>query len=108
MSTTFQGGNATTRPPTVQLAYWFEGARHQLSIGQSADGRSTPEELPWEALEREGQALRFCDQYGQRLLALERYGTHVFVNSDLDRETLIEIALSLQPAPDEPPRLVDA
>ena len=30
------------------------------------------------------------------------------MTSDLDRETLVEIALSLEPAPTEPPRLVDA
>jgi outer membrane lipoprotein-sorting protein len=60
-----------------------------------------------ERLERDGQTMGCCEQFGQRLLLLERHGTHVMVTSDLDRETLVEIALSLEPAPAEPPRLVD-
>jgi hypothetical protein len=104
----FPGWERTDQPPSVSLAYWFESASHSLSIGQSGDSRHVLGSLSWEELERDGQTLRYCDQYGQRLLALERAGTHVILQSDLDRETLIEIALSLESAPTEPPRLVDA
>jgi outer membrane lipoprotein-sorting protein len=104
----FPGWERTDQPPSVTLAYWFESARHSLSIGQSGDARTVPGGMAWEEIERDGELLRFCDQYGQRLLALERAGTHVMVHSDLDRETLVEIALSLEPASAEPPRLIDA
>jgi outer membrane lipoprotein-sorting protein len=102
------GWERTDQSPSVWLAYWFESASHSLSIGQSSDARIVLDDMPWEELEREGQMLRFCDRFGQRLLALERAGTQVMLQSDLERETLIEIALSLEPAPTEPPRLVDA
>jgi outer membrane lipoprotein-sorting protein len=95
------------QPPMVWLNYWFESARHSLAFGQSGDDRHLLSSLSWEQLEHDGQELRVSDQHGQRLLALERAGTYVVVQSDLDRETLIEIALSLEPAPMEPPRLVD-
>ena len=104
----FEGLDRMQTSPSVNLVYWFEGAGHSLSIAQTGESQELSS-LPWENVERDdGTALRFCEQYGQRLLVCERHGTHIMMTSDLDRETLVEIALSLEPAPTEPPRLVDA
>jgi hypothetical protein len=104
----FPGSERTQWPPAVSLVYWFESARHSLSISQTGEPQPVGADEGWERLERDGQVMRFRDEYGQRLVVLERYGTHVMVTSDLDRDTLVEIAYSLEPAPSEPPRLVDA
>jgi hypothetical protein len=101
------GSERVGAPVSVHVTYWFEGAGHSLSIGQTREPQ-LPEEVGWETRRRDGTTFRVHDQYGQRHVVCERHGTHVMVTSDLDLETLIEIALSLEPAPTEPPRLVDA
>jgi outer membrane lipoprotein-sorting protein len=102
----FPGSERMQAPPAVSLAFWFESARHSLSLTQTREPQPVGDE-GWEQLERDRQVMRFREEYGQRLLDFERDGTHVMVTSDLDRETLVAIALSLEPAPTEPPRLVD-
>ncbi len=101
------GSERVASPPSVNLVYWFEGAGHSLSIGQTGEPQ-VPGDFGEETLERHGMALRLHDEHRQRLLVCERHGTHVMMTSDLEGETLVEIALSLEPAPTEPPRLVDA
>jgi outer membrane lipoprotein-sorting protein len=102
------GSDRPPMPVSVTLAYRFESAGHSLAIAQTGGPEPVGADEGWERLERDGQVMRIRDEYGQRLVVLERYGTHVMVTSDLDRDTLVEIAYSLEPAPSEPPRLVDA
>jgi hypothetical protein len=93
--------------PAAALVYEVENGTHTLSIRESAETRRVPRRGGEQIVEN-GQELQLWETYGRRQVGLERGGTQVLVDSDLDRDTLLEIARSLAPAPEEPPRLVDA
>jgi hypothetical protein len=60
-----------------------------------------------ELVERDGRAVRWRQEGNRRELETEHLGTHVLAFSDsMPTETLIELMLSLEPAPTEPPELV--
>lgn len=92
----------------VYLTYVFPSGAHSLVVVQaSAAGAPREASADWASTSRAGQDLRHRDHGPQRDVELERAGTRVRISSDLELETLIELALSLEPAPSEPPRLVD-
>lgn len=71
-----------------------------LSVRQS----STPDsrdDYEWEVVERNGRRVEISDPgpgAGQRVLRLEHSGTHIEIRSDLSREQLLDMAVSLEPA----------
>ena len=84
---------------TATLTMIFHGDR-SLIIFQSAAADPDNEKLDWEPCTRDGVEMAIsepADGGGKRLLSLERHGTHAQFMSNLDRETLIDLALSLAP-----------
>lgn len=68
-------------------------------------------EIAPEVLERDGAVYRVVQPerattFRPRQVVLDRDGTSVEINSDLDLELLLGLAASLSPASPEPPRLV--
>ena len=100
---------APTMVERVYLMYAFSSAAHTLVIAQT-DAADTPGEAAadWASERRDDCELRHRDHGTQREVEIERAGTRARISSDLELETLIELALSLEPAPTEPPGLLDA
>jgi hypothetical protein len=70
-------------------------------LHESAVADPGHESYVWEEVEQKGQKLLISDPgagVGMRVVAIQRYGTHVDIWSDLERECLIDVALSLRPA----------
>ena len=57
----------------------------------------------WVEEERDGQRLRVWAAPGQSQVQVVRDGTVVTMSTDLDLDSLRAVALSLVPAPTEPP-----
>lgn len=105
---------AAERPPTVATVlvdYVPDDAAHRLSVRQTAAG-----ELGWadwtepRTVERDGEEFAVVvpdDEHPWRPTHVfaERGGTSIEITSDLELDTILEIASSLAPAPVEPPRL---
>jgi len=104
--TFFPGQDRPRVAPTVNLSYTSPGRGVVINVSQTP---TESEELSWlegERVEQGGQELRVHDIGGQIQIFLEREGTRVVViGHGVPRDTLIEVALSLVPAPTEPPRL---
>ena len=93
----------------VYLGYVFPGGAHSLVISQTRASDEQHEPVDeWTSETREGRALHYRDHGSQREVELVRSHTRLRISSDLELETLIELALSLEPAPRETPGLVDA
>jgi hypothetical protein len=103
---------ASERPPAVAqvgIAYHVERGGFSLSMTQSAVEDAQDRDLVegGDLVERDGRAVRWCQVGNQRHLETEHLGTHVVMTSDsMPVETLIDLMLSLEPAPSEPPQLV--
>jgi hypothetical protein len=71
-----------------------------LWLHESATISSDHDEYEWERIEKDGRELLISDpgKDGQRKVYLKQEGTHVEIDSDLDRKQLIDLALSLRPA----------
>ncbi|MGL5096400.1 MAG: hypothetical protein ACRDD1_12475, partial [Planctomycetia bacterium] len=81
----------------------FRGDAKYLWIVESDLPDPEAVEFEWEHVERNGTPMAISDpgaDAGLRLIALERHGTHVVLQSDLDRETLIDVAASFVDATD--------
>ena len=83
----------------LHLSYRNFGSRRWLWIYQSAAADPELDAYEWDRVERGEQEMRISDPgVGMRLVALERHGTHVVIRSDLERDTLLDLAASLTPA----------
>lgn len=97
------------QPTSVHISYRRRDGRAWVSISEQGE----PDHLlwgeHWETLETDGTTLFARTMSEQEQLGLEREGTWVtLVGTGLRRDDLVEIALSLRPAPTDPPRLADA
>jgi outer membrane lipoprotein-sorting protein len=103
---------ASERPPLatqVHIAYHVERGGFSMSLTQAAvedaEDRGLVED--GELVERDGRAVVWRQMGNQRQLETEHLGTHVVMMSDsIPIEALIDLMLSLEPAPTEPPELV--
>jgi hypothetical protein len=81
----------------------FYHGPHSLWLTEkaAAGGWEDESKYEWEKVERGGQAMWVSDPGGEgkRIVSLERHGTRVTIHSDLDRDTLLDLAVSLAPAP---------
>ena len=95
-------------PEQVYLMYAFPNGAHSLLLTQAATGQPIGDRTgtEWTVLVQDGLALRHRDHGAHREIEVERVGTRVRISSDLELETLVALASSLEPAPTEPPRLV--
>lgn len=98
------GNERTGAGPAVSVQFSPNEGGHGISIDESTDPGRVPG-LEWERLETGERSLRIASLAGQTYVTLEHLGTTVVVSSTLDREALVELALSLEPAPTELPRL---
>jgi len=74
---------------------------NSLSFHESAVAGPGHESYVWEEVEQKGQKLLISDPgagVGMRIVAMQQDGTHVDIWSDLERERLIDVAMSLRPA----------
>jgi hypothetical protein len=103
---------ASERPPIaaqVLIAYHVERGGYSLNMTQAAVGDAELRGLvgDGELVERDGRAVRWRQMGNQRQVEAEHLGTHVLVISDsMPAEALIDLMLSLEPAPTEPPEIV--
>ena len=106
----YQRGSARPRlVEQVYLVYAFVAGEHTLVISETAAGQSDePAADGWIVMETDGVTVRHRDHGPQRDVEIERLGTRARISSDLDLALLVELALSLEPAPTEPPALRDA
>lgn len=95
-------------PEQIYLMYAFPNGAHSLLLTQAASGQPLGDRTgtEWTVLVHDGLALRHRDHGAHREIEVEREGTRVRIASDLELDTLVELARSLEPAPTEPPRLV--
>jgi len=102
---------ASERPPTaahVGISYHVERGGFSLNLTQAAVDEADDRGLvgDGELVERDGRAVRWRQMGNQRQLETEHLGTHVFAMSDsMPVAALIDLMLSLEPAPTEPPEL---
>jgi hypothetical protein len=84
------------------LAIFYMGGDtfESLWMKQSQEpDKKQQEELEWDVLESEGLQMQISDPHpdeGRRVLTCERGGTHVSIISDLPRDEMVRIALSLK------------
>ena len=100
------GQDRPPMPPAVLIHYSTDDATHQVSLHETAAADADVEaDPPWEPREVAGEEVLVWEHRLQRRVRVERDGTRVDLSSDLDLETIVELARSLVPAPTEPPRL---
>jgi hypothetical protein len=103
---------ASRRPPSperVSIEYHVEHGGFSVSLSQTGMDDALAFDLvePGEAVQRDGRALRVRDMEGEREVETEHLGTHVVITSHtMPLDALVEMMLSLEPAPTEPPELV--
>jgi hypothetical protein len=103
---------ASERPPAaaqVGISYHVERGGFSLNLTQAAIDDADDRGLvgDGELVERDGRAVRWRRMGNQVQLETEHLGTHVLLTSDsMPIEALIDLMLSLEPAPTEPPQLV--
>jgi hypothetical protein len=89
----------------VSLSYMVPG-HGSFHVTQCAAESDEFSRFGGERVERDGKELLVGEMGGQPQLLVEREGTRVFFTGQgIARDLLVEIALSLVPAPTEPPRL---
>jgi hypothetical protein len=91
------------RAPRAYLTLMYVGGEARKSLWINQGGTPDPEadQFEWQRVNRDGWSLRISDPgaEGMRVMSLEHAGTHVMIWSDLDREQLVDLAMSLVPAP---------
>lgn len=99
-----------SRPFTVTLSYHLPASLHHLQITEYSEASGLGDPLPWTAEEHDGQ--RFWvwapspgSGRADALAKVVRDGTEVRIMSDLGIDLVRAVALSLVPAPTEPPGL---
>jgi hypothetical protein len=82
------------------IAYRHLDELERLWLSESATISPDHEEYEWERIEKDGREILISDPgaTGQRKVYLKQEGTHVDIDSDLDRDRLIDLAFSLRPA----------
>jgi hypothetical protein len=101
------------RPLLVTLSYAFAASLHHLQLTESAEADGRSDAAPWVEEEHDGQLLWVLDSAGGSSgrsaiqVKLVRQGTEVRITSDLGLDLIRAVALSLVPAPTEPPTLPD-
>jgi hypothetical protein len=94
------------RPKSQQESLWISYMHSDefdhLWLHETATIPLDHGEYEWEQIEKVGRHLMISDPgpTAGRKIYLTQEGTHVEIDSDLDRERLIDLALSLQPAVD--------
>ena len=100
------GREGTRVRETVTLALYRDDASHSVTLRQTGGPWESWQTNGTEEAERGGRALRISVGPWHRVL-VEQDGTHVELDSGtVETETLVELALTLVPAPTEPPPLV--
>jgi outer membrane lipoprotein-sorting protein len=100
------GREGTPVRETVHLALYRDDAMHAVSIRQTVGPWESWQTNGTEETERDGVRLRVSVGEWRRVL-VERDATFVELDSqNVDTDRLVELALSLVPAPNEPPPLV--
>jgi hypothetical protein len=86
---------------SLQLMYFYYPRSIWLNLDESAAPNPSDGEYEWEEVEIAGRQFRLSDpgSGGRRLLSFEQEGTHIRICSDVDRATLLDIALSLTAVP---------
>jgi hypothetical protein len=71
----------------------------RLWLHEGATIGSDHDEYEWERIEKDSREILISDPgaTGQRKIYLKQEGTHIDIDSDLDRDRLIDLALSLCP-----------
>jgi outer membrane lipoprotein-sorting protein len=99
------------RPPVaagVAIHYLVEPGGFSVSLTEGAAEDAEDRGLcdDGDVVERDGRRVRVCDLGGQRQLETEHLGTHVLALShSMPTDLLVDMMLSLAPAPTEPPAL---
>jgi hypothetical protein len=109
LSTLYWPGNdRPPSPPGVVMNLTAPTGQQRLRILQGAD--PSGDSLDWIATEFRGERFLVNEPgLGDEIeCKLERHGTHVRLTGSIEREALLEIAQSLQPAPRELPPLREA
>lgn len=92
---------ARPNSPAESFSIHYRGGEtfDYLSIEQRQKRDEKHDELEWDELDVEGRRLDLSDPgvEGFRILAFEQDGTYVDIISDLPRDELVKIALSLKP-----------
>jgi predicted RecA/RadA family phage recombinase len=100
------GKEGTRVRETVTLALYRDDGTHSVTLRQSAGPWESWQTNGTEPAERDGRALRLSVGPWHRVL-VEQDGTHVELDSGtVETDALAELALTLVPAPTEPPPLV--
>jgi hypothetical protein len=86
--------------------HWMLGLGGLLSLDLRPLGTAAVSERG-ERLERDGQTFEVGETGGQGWVAVERSGTAALLRGNLELGEMIRIASSLQPAPTEPPALME-
>ena len=103
---------ASERPPIatqVHIAFHVARGGFVVSMTQTAVGDAEDDGLVGvgELVERYGRAVHVYQEGDERQLEAEHLGTHVrMFSQSMPTDVLIDLMLSLEPAPTEPPRLV--
>jgi hypothetical protein len=87
---------------SLWIAYMHSDQFDCLWLHETATICADHDEYEWEQIEKDGRELMISDPgaTGGRKIYLMQEGTHVEIDSDLDRDRLIDLALSLRPAVD--------
>jgi hypothetical protein len=87
---------------SLWISYMYSDEFDRLWLRESATISSDHDEYEWERIEKDGRLLMISDPgpSAGRKIYLTQEGTHVEIDSDLDRDRLIDLALSLRPTAD--------
>jgi hypothetical protein len=93
---------ARSNSPRAYLSLVYRGERRAIWINESdrTDLERTAS-LEWEQIESRGMHFAISDpgvEGGKSIFVFEQHGTHIDIMSDLDRQQLIDLAMSLAPA----------
>jgi len=98
---TYEPSRPGDRHESLTVFYMCDSTFESLWITQSQkpDNRQQ-EELEWDTIKSDGRKILISDPHpdeGCRVLVFERGGTHVSITSDLPRDEMARIALSMTP-----------
>ncbi len=83
----------------VLVRLWRDDATHEVSISEAAPGSPDLDDdyEQWTTLERDGHRFELtAREHGPTTIRFEREGTSIALTSDLDREKLFTLALTLE------------